>query len=100
MDEQIKNKLADTEQTESDPQKISITEAHYTAGYSIEMTFSDNTSKTINFEPYMIKSSLPNINKYLDKGKFRKFLIVNGNLIWKNDEMTFPIKDLHSGKLN
>ena len=43
MDEQIKNKLADTEQTESDPQKISITEAHYTAGYSIEMTFSDHT---------------------------------------------------------
>ena len=86
-------------QIENIQQKVSVTEAHYTTGYTIEMTFSDNTSRTINFEPYMIKSSLPNVNKYLDKGKFRKFLLVNGNLIWKNDEMFFPIEALHSGKL-
>jgi len=86
-------------QNVSELQSISITEAHYTDGYSIKMTFSDNTSKTINFEPYMIKSPLPNVNKYLDKGKFRKFLLVEGNLIWKNDEMTFPLESLHAGKL-
>lgn len=78
---------------------IRITEAHYTTGYSIEITFSDQSTQTINFEPYMIKSPVPNINKYLDKGKFKKFFVVDGNLIWKNTEMTFPLADLHSGKL-
>lgn len=78
---------------------IKITEAHYTTGYSIEMTFNDLSTQTINFEPYLIKSPVANVNKYLDKGKFRKFFIVDGNLIWKNTEMTFPLADLHSGKL-
>lgn len=87
------------EQKEIIPEKLSITEAVYTSGYSIEMKFSDSTSQFINFEPFMIRSNLPNINKYLDKGKFRKFLLVNGNLIWKNDEMSFSLEDLHSGKL-
>lgn len=78
---------------------LSITEAHYTTGYSIEMTFSDNTSQTINFEPFLLGSNLPAVNKYLDKGKFKRFLLIEGNLNWKNYDLTFPIADLHSGKL-
>lgn len=78
---------------------ISITEAHYTTGYSIEMTFSDNTSQTINFEPFLLRSHLPAINKYLDKGKFKKFMLIEGNLNWKNYDLTFPIAVLHSGIL-
>ncbi|MEO8512124.1 MAG: DUF2442 domain-containing protein [Ignavibacteria bacterium] len=82
-----------------EPESIKITEAHYTTGYSIEMTFNDSSSKTINFEPYLIKSPVANINKYLDKGKFRNFFIVDGNLIWKSIEMTFPMADLYAGKI-
>lgn len=82
---------------ESEP--IKITEAHYTTGYSIEMTFNDSSSKTINFEPYLLKSTLPNVNKYLDKGKFKKFLVIEGNLNWKNFDLTFPITDLYAGKI-
>ena len=48
---------------------------------------------------HVTQTSVANVNKYLDKGKFRKFFIVDGNLIWKNTEMTFPLTDLHSGKL-
>jgi hypothetical protein len=82
------------EQIETSQQKLTITEAKYITGYQI-----DNTSKTVDFEPFMIKSRLPNVNKYLDKGKFRKFLLVEGTLIWKNDEMTFSMDDLHAGEL-
>mgnify|MGYP001300137766 CR=1 FL=1 len=81
----------------SEQQLISITEAHYTTGYSIEMTFSDNTSQTINFEPFLMKSPLAQVNKYLDKGKFKKFLLIEGNLNWHNYELTFPLADLHAG---
>ena len=87
------------EQIETNQQNLSITEANYTTGYQIEMTFSDNTSKTVNFEPFMIRSQLPNVGKYLDKGKFRKFLLIEGKLVWKNNEMTFSMEDLHAGKL-
>jgi hypothetical protein len=78
---------------------IIITEAHYTTGYSIEMTFSDNSKQTINFEPFLLRSHSPAVNKYLDKGKFKKFLIIEGTLNWKNSDLTFPVGDLHSGKL-
>ena len=82
-----------------EPETIRITEAHYTTGYQIEMTFNDSSKQTINFEPYLIRSHVSNINKYLDKGKFTKFLLVDGNLLWKNIEMTFPIASLHAGKI-
>ncbi len=78
---------------------IKITEAHYTSGYSIEMTFSDSSKQTINFEPFLLKSALPNINKFLDKGKFKRFLVIEGNLNWKNYEMTFPVESLYAGKI-
>jgi len=79
------------------PELISITEAHYTTGYSIQMTFNDSTVQTINFEPFLLKSVFPKVNKYLDKGKFKKFLLVEGNLNWHNSELTFPLADLHAG---
>lgn len=78
---------------------ISIIEAKYVNGYSIEMKFSDNTTTTINFEPFFMKSKDSQVNKYLDKGKFRKFLIVDGNLNWNHNNLTFPIEDLHEGKI-
>ena len=78
---------------------IKITEAHYTNGYSIEMTFSDSSKQTINFEPFLLKSKLPNVNKYLDKGKFKRFSLIEGNLNWKNFDLTFPLNDLYAGKI-
>jgi hypothetical protein len=55
---------------------ISITEANYTGGYSIELKFNDSSSKIINFEPFLLRSQVSKINKYLDKGKIIKILIV------------------------
>ncbi len=81
----------------SETELISITEAHYTTGYSIEMTFNDNTRQTINFEPFLMKSVHAHVNKYLDKGKFKKFLLIEGNLNWHNNELTFPLADLYAG---
>lgn len=78
---------------------IKITEAHYTSGYSIEMTFSDSSKQTINFEPFLLTSKLPNVNKYLDKGKFKRFSLIEGNLNWKNFDLTFPLTDLYAGKI-
>ncbi len=78
---------------------ISITEANYTGGYSIELKFKDSSIKTINFETYLLKSALPKINKYLDKGKFKKFMIIDGNLNWNNNDLSFPLEALYTGKI-
>lgn len=78
---------------------IKITEAHYISGYSIDMTFSDSSKQTIDFEPFLLKSTIPNINKYLDKGKFKRFSIIDGNLNWKNYDLTFPVENLYAGKI-
>lgn len=78
---------------------ISITEANYTGGYSIELKFNDSSTKTINFETFLLKSHLPKINKYLDKGKFKRFLIVDGNLNWNGSDLVFTLSELHEGKV-
>jgi len=61
------------------------------------MTFNDSTKQTINFEPFLMKSAFPRVNKYLDKGKFKKFLLIEGNLNWHNSVLTFHLADLYAG---
>lgn len=79
---------------------ITVTGAEYTSGYSIKITFSDNTTQTINFELFLLHSPLPEVNKYLDKGKFKRFSVEDGNLNWKHKDLVFPVSDLHSGKIS
>ena len=79
---------------------IEVVSAKYVQDYNIHILFNDQSTATIDFEPFLSKSQHPSIKKYLDKNLFKKFGITDGNLNWNDYDLIFPVYDLHSGKID
>lgn len=78
-----------------------IKDAINVGNLSIELVFSDNTTRVINIGDFIRKHPHPQYNKYLDPKKFSQFTLKNGNVIWgKNWDLIFPIEQLYTGNLN
>jgi len=78
---------------------IEITNAEYLDGFKISITFSDNSSKVIDFDDFLQNSHNPLTRKYLNLELFKNFKIEFGDLIWNDYELCFPIWDLYEGKI-
>ena len=78
---------------------IEIIKAEYLTEYKIQFTFSDQTEKVIDFEPFLTTAKNPMSKKYLDVNLFKAFSISYGDIIWNDYEMCFPIWDLHEGNI-
>lgn len=77
-----------------------VKEAKDIGNLTICITFSDNTTRNVNIGDFIRRHPHPQYNKYLEPGKFKKFSIENGNVVWgKNWDLIFPIEQLHSGVL-
>ncbi len=78
---------------------ISIQKAEYRGSFKISILFSDGLQRVIDFEPFLKNAKNPMTQKYLNEKLFQPFLIDNGDLIWNDYEMCFPIWDLYEGKI-
>ena len=78
---------------------ISIIKAEYAGEYKINLTFSDNTERMIDFAEFLNNAKNPMTRKYLNKKLFSNFTIEYGDIIWNDYELCFPVWDLHEGKL-
>lgn len=67
--------------------------------YSLELVFSDNKKQIVNFEHFLKNSKHPEISKYLDKRKFKKFVLIEGELMWGDYDLIFPIIDLYENTI-
>lgn len=85
--------------TEADVQNLKVETANYLGGFLIEIYFSDNSIKTIDFEPFLLKSMNPFIKTFLDKTKFADFKIKDGNLNWNDYELIFPVWNLYQREI-
>lgn len=80
--------------------RLYITNATDAGNLSVTLSFSDNTTQTIDIGAFIRKHPHPQYNKYLDERKFRQFKLENGNIVWgKNWDLIFPIEQLHSGQI-
>lgn len=79
--------------------ELKIKSARYLGNLIIEIIFSDESLKIVDFKPFISRSNHPTIKKYLDEGKFVHYKIIEGNLNWNDYEMIFPIEDLYEGKV-
>ena len=91
--------IKDYTETES-TDVIEIISADYLGNYEINISFSDETGKVVDFKPFLTTSLHPSISKYLDESLFKQFKIVDGNLNWNDYDLIFPIHDLHEGLLS
>ena len=79
---------------------ISVKEAKYIDGFKVELLFSDNNKKVVDFSVFFETHSHPQYNKYKKPANFKKFTIENGNVVWGKDwDMIFPVYDLYKGKI-
>lgn len=79
---------------------ISVKEAKYIDGFKVELLFSDNKKKVVDFSSFLETHSHPQFNKYKKRVNFKRFNIENGNVVWGKDwDMIFPVYDLYTGKI-
>ncbi|MEO5947333.1 MAG: hypothetical protein ABIP79_11000 [Chitinophagaceae bacterium] len=80
---------------------ISVREAKYIDGFKVELLFSDNNKKVVDFSGFLKTHNHPQYNKYKKEANFKKFSIENGNVVWGKDwDMIFPVYDLYKGKIS
>ena len=78
--------------------RLNVTRAEYAGKLCLRIYFSDGTSKTVDFAPFILKHPHPQYNRYLDPRYFKKYSIEYGNVVWgKNWDMVFPVEQLYSG---
>ncbi len=79
---------------------IKIKKINYVDEYQLNIEFSDGTSQTVDFKPFLKGSTHPEIRKFLDLKKFKQFAIRDGELMWGDFDLIFPIMDLYENTLN
>lgn len=79
--------------------RLFVVDARYSGELSLEVSFSDGTSRTLDFGPYLRSHPHPQHDRYLQPRYFKHFAIENGNLVWgKNWDLIFPVEQLHDGR--
>lgn len=78
---------------------ISIISAEYLGDYKIRFEFSDGSQKTIDFEGFLQKAKNPMTKKYLNQKDFKNFQLDQGDIMWNDYEMCFPIWDIYNGNI-
>jgi len=90
---------SETEMKATATDYVEITEAKYLSGYRIRLSFNDGVVREVDFGPFLAKARNPDTTDYQDPKKFKKFRIQDGDLVWGDFQMIFPIMDLHRGKI-
>ena len=80
-------------------QYLEITKAEYVSGYKIRLTFNDGKVQVMDFGPFLKKARNPDTTDYRELKKFKTFRIVNGDVMWGDYQMIFPIMDLYHGEI-
>lgn len=78
---------------------INIADAQQTGVYCLRLLFDDNSSKDVNFEPFLVHSRHPDIRAFLDPARFSSFRVQYGELVWGDYDLCFPIMDLYHNTL-
>ena len=78
---------------------VDIVGVKHVGDYVLQLRFNDDTSREINFEPFLRSSPNPDIRTYLEPAKFGSYVVKDGELIWGDFELCFPIADLYEGRI-
>jgi len=83
----------------STTQYLEVTEAKYVSGYKLLLTFNDGAVRVVDFGPFLAKARNPDTTDYRDLKRFKRFHIQDGDLMWGDYQMIFPIMDLYHGTI-
>lgn len=78
---------------------IEITQVEYLGDYRLRLSFSDCSIRDIDFAPLLRQSTHPEFRKYLDAELFKAYTFEDGELMWGDFDLIFPIADIYSGHI-
>jgi hypothetical protein len=90
----------DNKEAEVKPAVINVVSADIVGDYRIQLAFDDGVQQIVDFRPFLIRSSHPDIRAYLDTDRFSAFRIEYGELVWGDYDLCFPIIDLYENRLD
>jgi hypothetical protein len=74
---------------------LRVVEAKYVPRYQVDIAFNDGTHRVVDFDPFLKQARNPMFTKYRRLKEFKSFHIHDGDLMWGDYEMIFPIMDLY-----
>ena len=77
------------------PAIIKIVDVKYISGFKLSLRFSDGKINEVDFEPFLKNSLHPDVKKYLDQRQFSRFSVKDGELMWGDFDLIFPLADLY-----
>ena len=83
--------------TLSEDAVIFVDGARHEGDFRLRLTFNDGTERVVDFGPFLRQSHNPLIRAYLDPVAFARFSVRDGDLIWDDYDLCFPIADLYEG---
>ena len=81
------------------PKSISVKRAEYVSGYRLRLIFDNGFERVMDFAPFLKRATNPMLTQYRRMTKFKRFRLDDGNLMWGDYEMIFPITDLYRGEI-
>jgi hypothetical protein len=78
---------------------IDVLRAKLVSGYRVNIHFSDGKSSTVDFRRFLESSTNPLIRAFLDPKRFGLFEVRDGDLMWGDYELCFPVADLYEGRI-
>ncbi|HEY8668402.1 MAG TPA: DUF2442 domain-containing protein [Tepidisphaeraceae bacterium] len=78
---------------------IFLERAEHVGDFKLRLTFNDATQRIVDFAPFLRQSHNPLIQAYLDSAAFARFTVKDGDLIWDDYDLCFPIADLYDGRV-
>jgi hypothetical protein len=84
------------------PEMLIIEHAEHIGGresYLLRLRFNDGTKRDVDFKKFLESSTNPLIRAYLDPDRFATFALNEGDLMWGDYELCFPVADLYDGQV-
>ena len=78
---------------------IKITKVDHLHDFILKLTFNDEKVQEVDFRPFLENAQHPEIAKYLDINLFMQYELADGDIIWNDYDLVFPIWDLYSNSL-
>ena len=78
---------------------IFVEQAEHAGEFKLRLTFSDSSQRIVDFGLFLRSSHNPMIRAYLEPDAFARFAVKDGDLVWDDYELCFPIADLYDGRV-
>lgn len=78
---------------------VAVCQARLHRDYVVDICFSDGSEQRVDFREFLLTSGVPDAVKYRNKSLFRRFNVRDGNLVWGDYEMIFPVEELYAGSV-